>query len=741
MDSFKKNLSGRRLFSLACCAVGVFCILAAGRAASTQNHSPLRDANQRSHTLRELTSALADLAAQHQRTDQAARFSLIEHMRDVASRRLELLDRLIEDNPAEVSRIALPDETRRALPREIQAYVERHIEVEGEVGVSHACWEAGSKVEYFLDTENERLSLQFTSRSLGPTSSRLRVRGIRVGQELVVDSAADIRSSDRIEQLAALSNTLGEQRALLILVNFRNNPTQPYTVDYARNLFLTISNFYYENSYGQTWLNVDVYGWYTIPLDSTSCDLNRIAEYAESAAAAGGADVASYRRRVYAFPSASCGFWGFTTATDTLGQAWINGSLQLRVAAHELGHTFGLFHSNALECGSAAMGTTCSTVEYGDNFDVMGGAQSYHFNAFQKGRLGWLNSGSSPPVTTVGADGTYSIDPFETVSDKPKALRVLKSIDPTTGDKTWYYIECRRPIGFDSSLSANSNVMNGVVLHVGSESGYFAAYLPSYLLDLTSTSSWSDPALVIGQSFTDSAAGVTITPISVGSAGATVRVSFGAAPCQRANPVVTLSPSQSQGVQPGSTVTYTVSITNTDSLNCSPSDFSLTASVPSGWTATFASPTLTIAPGGTASTTTQVTSDSAAAGGFYDIGVTAVDSAGGGYSGSASASYVVAGSISVTVSTDKPSYARGEFVSITASVSAGGFPVAGASVEFMIVKSNGGTVSLSATTGSSGSARVKYKLKPKDPPGTYKTGSVATFTGTSAEAATSFSVR
>src|SRR5262245_64882080 len=157
------------------------------------------------------------------------------------------------------------------------------------------------------------------------------------------------------------------------------------------------------------------------------------------------------------------------------------------------------------------------------------------------------------------------IEPLETSGTGPKALTVLKSTNTTTGQQTWYYVEYRRALGFDSFLSSNSNVLNGVVIHTGSTSDGNS----SYLLDLTpATSSWSDPALVVGQSFYDPDAGVTIAPLSVSSTGATVSVSLTAPPCAPANPTVTLTPSQSQWVQPGSTVSFTVSVTNNDSPSC-----------------------------------------------------------------------------------------------------------------------------------------------------------------------------
>src|SRR5207245_1191828 len=102
-------------------------------------------------------------------------------------------------------------------------------------------------------------------------------------------------------------------------------------------------------------------------------------------------------------------------------------------------------------------------------------------------------------------------------------------------------------------------------LHTGSESSGNT----SHLLDLTpATSSWSDPALVVGQSFYDPDSGVTIAPEGVSSIGASVSVSFGPMACVRANPTVALSPSQSQWVSPGTTVTYTVTVTNHDNAGC-----------------------------------------------------------------------------------------------------------------------------------------------------------------------------
>jgi hypothetical protein len=387
-----------------------------------------------------------------------------------------------------------------------------------------------------------------------------------------------------------------------------------------------------------------------------------------------------------------------------------------------MGHGFGLNHSRARDCGTTTLGPSCTTIEYGNPLDIMGNPSSGHFNAFQKERLGWLNYGASPPITTVSGDGTYWLDPYESLGLNPKALKILKATNLTTDKKTWYYVEYRRALGFDSFLSSNSNVLNGVVIHTGSESSGNS----SDLLDMTpATSSWSDPALDVGLSFYDPDAAVTIAPTWIGGTNAAVGVTFGGLACVPANPTVALSPSQSQWVPAGTPVTYTVSVSNNDTAGCAASSFNLNATAPAGWAATFATSTLSISPGASASTTLQVTSPASATDGFYTITVTTTDAADSRYAASSSVTYVVVSSLNVTVSTDKSSYTRNQTVSVTATVSANGSPVSNASVTFTITKQSGATVIGSATTGTNGSVVYKYRLKKQDPAGTYQATSDA----------------
>ena len=703
-----------------------------------QAHPPSSGPVSRPHPRAEsLTQELVALGMHHQLADTATKAQLLSQLLTAATERQALLATLIQGDPGEVLRLTLPADLRASLPPAVQALVEEELEAEGELEVLHEDRDVGSRFVYFLKTARRRLALRFAAHPPThlATAARVRVTGVQVGQALALGS-----SSTSVQTLAtAMPNTFGAQPTLVILVNFQDKATQPYTVATAQNVvFGQTSNFDLENSYGQTWLTGTVVGWYTIALSSTVCDYATLASQAKAAAQAAGVNLSAYTRYVYAFPQNACPWWGLGSVGGQPSQAWINGSLALKVVSHEMGHNFGLYHAHSLDCGTTVLGTNCTTSDYGDTLDTMGNSAAGHFNAFHKDRLGWLDYGTSPRITIVQADGLYTIEPLETAGPGPKALAILKATDAATGKQTWYYVEYRQATGVDSFLSSNSNVRNGVVLHTGSPSDGNS----SYLLDMTpATASWSDPALDVGQSFTDPNAGVTITPVSVSSTGATVSVRFGPLVCVRANPTIALSPSQSQWVQPGSTVTFTGSVTNNDNAGCTASTFALQVAAPTGWTANLTTPTLTLSPGASATTTLQVSSPATAPGGLYTSSVTATHSANPTFTTSTSATVALVSGLSVTLTTDKASYTRGQIVTITTGVSANGSPVANASATVTITKANGTVLKGTATTGTSGTIVWQLQLGTLDPVGTYQVRMDASVNGLTGTATRSFTVQ
>jgi len=402
-----------------------------------------------------LTAGLAALAAKYNAASTVGQRAQLERdLLAAASIREQELAALVESDPASMLRVAVSDRVRAALPATVKAHVEEQIDIEGDLEILHEDNATGGRYHYHLSTASHgRLTLHFAADAPDvSTGTHIRARGVRVQQTLALDSGASVQAL-----VTVAPNTLGEQPTLVILVNFTDKVTQPYTVSQARDVvFNTTSGWDMENSYGQTWLTGDVVGWYTIPQSSTVCDYTQLATYAKQAATAAGIPVSNYRRLLYGFPSNACTWWGLGTVGGNPSQAWIKGTFSLGVVGHEMGHNFGLYHSHSLDCGASVYATTCTMSEYGDTMDIMGGASSAHTNAYQKERLGWLDYGVSPPSTTVTASGTYTLAPFEQPGTDPKALKILQAVDSTTGRQTFYYVEYRQPIGFDAYLSTNS---------------------------------------------------------------------------------------------------------------------------------------------------------------------------------------------------------------------------------------------------------------------------------------------
>ncbi len=646
--------------------------------------------------------------------------------------------------------IAFAQGNRAAAPGEVQ--------IEGVLEILVEDSPTGARTLHFLKSADRRYVLQFPGKPPARlrAGSHVRVRGTQADGTITLTSgyssvqllALDLSGTGSTDTVSAtgaptLQNTLGEQRTLVLLVNFQDTATnQPFSVDQARQaVFGAVTDYYREASFGQTWFSGDAYGWFTLPLAST-CNTLAIGDAADQAAQAAGINLASYGRLIYIVKqSIGCTWAGVSTYGLYPSKAWINGTLDGMVIAHELGHGLGLAHSNYLDCTDGTLGSICVTAQ-DDKFDAMGSSPAIgHFNAFQKERLNWFLPGD---ILTVTASGTYTLQPYELAGgSNPKALKIMKSTDAATGSTTWYYLEYRQALGFDGFISGNTNVLNGVLIHTAVDSDAYS----SLLLDMTPNSQpldgWdrSDPALASAQTFADSNSGVTITTQWANSSTSGVSVSLSRPSCLHANPTVTISPSQSQPTSAGTAVSYTVSVSNNDTLGCAPSTFTLQATVPAGWPAIFAAPALTLSPAVSASTVVTVTSPASVAEGTYPIGVTATNSAYASATASAATSYVIGATRSVTVSTDKQIYTRNQTASVRAKVSAGGTPVMNAAVTFTVTKSNGSVVAGRATTGSDGTATYKLRLRKQDPVGKYQASAVSTGNGQSATASTSFTVQ
>lgn len=299
-----------------------------------------------------------------------------------------------------------------------------------------------------------------------------------------------------IRHLAAMpmEELSGAQRVIVLPVNFTNSKVEHFTFDHAKSVMQKSDAFFRENSRGQVSLTYEVFPrWLTINHSVMDCDPMKIAQLAQQAAVAAGVDFSKYNRQMFAVPPTSCTWWGLATVGGNPSLAWVNGAFDPRVVNHELGHNFGLYHSNSLVCSGGAFTQSCTNREYGDPYCSMGRGAQGSFNAFQKERLGWLS------LFVVSGSGEYALSPYETPS--PTLSQALK----VTAEGRAFFVQT---IGQGISIYTHSTVV-------------------PQILDQRPQTDGPDP-LLPGESFT--APGVRISLLSADASRATVRVETGSAP-------------------------------------------------------------------------------------------------------------------------------------------------------------------------------------------------------------------
>lgn len=391
----------------------------------------------------------------------------------------------------------------------------------------------------------------------------------------------------------------------------------------------------------------------TITGDTTACNYSAWNTSARSALTAQGINLSNYNNVMLFFNRVSVCSWaglayiGTPTAPNiapsTQLTSWYNGYMNPRETSHELGHNFGARHAGSYKCTEngtpvaySAVAANCTLSGYGDSLDAMGSASiPRHFSVFNKLRFGFIPSTNLQTVTT---SGTYSLKNPETLSTGIQAIRIPATVSSTGTVTEWYYLEYRQPSGIFDNFLATDPVVNGISIRIA---GDYKSTGGSKLLDMTpATTSVLDSALAFGKTFTDTSRNLQITAVSAASGIASVKITSNTPACIQNTPTFSITPA-AQWADPGKPLTYSMTITNNDTVSCPAQTFNVSGVLPAGLTQTLSASSVSLAPGASTTVTATVSSSGTIAAGYYSFSEQIVRSGATTVLGKVTASYNV----------------------------------------------------------------------------------------------------
>lgn len=361
--------------------------------------------------------------------------------------------------------------------------------------------------------------------------------------------AADV--AEVVSKYTSPYNGLGEKKVLVAIINYADKPTNPATFDSYTGIYKTVRDGFLSQSFSNVTINETIMDKVLVPQKSTdACDsafLYGMVDSIKAEAKVRGLNVADYQHFQMVLPSTNnCGWCGLGSVFGPY--TWINACNSYSVVGHELGHNFGMLHSNRFDnCSTNDWKTGCSNIEYGDGASLMGVAEG-EFTAVHKAKIKWLdNLPQNPQTQLIKESGVYSIEPLETMSNNVKALKFERA----PGE--YYFVEFRQPLNYDKKINATYHKSLGI-----------------HLLMDNSTAAWRLKTIGVGQSFVDPSfpgKGLTITLLSYDTSGAKVKVDMEVVP-PTATPTVpptktpTVTPTKTPTVKPTVTPTVPPSVVN-----------------------------------------------------------------------------------------------------------------------------------------------------------------------------------
>ncbi len=560
-----------------------------------------------------------------------------ENLVQIAKARQKNLEIMLEQNPDLVWQSLIPSSIKKDLPSQVAEYIEKQVEIKkGVLEVIHVddFERKDAHYKYFIIDGSQRKELYLAGGGdlAVKSGSELNLKGFEVvpGKILSsVDGFINVLSEPPVD-------SLGAQKVLVVLVNFLDSQNVPFTPQYAKKKIFdgALQAFFKENSYSKINLTGDVIGWYTLPrnsiIDGFYIGPNFAGDYQGDEVyrlIKNDVDVRDYTRIVIiSFNPRS------TSGSSSIGRAnyLINGVMHpLSVAfvditndlwlspsthpfnwtsidfifVHEFGHSLGLPHANAWFCDSSIIYGMCYHSEYGNSFDTMGtGSYSLHFNAQFKDILKWADDST----LTITQSGNYTIDALESKGQYTGAKILAQGMQVPS-----FYVEYRRPIGFDSKLTIFTSNQSGNGTKKQAGANPRASESSSSQNPYVFLSNWQQQNYIEGLGsrllkiypydwkiiFTDEGRGVSIGPIlKSNSTSISFSVKISAPKCIRNMPLDffgnyfrfitfgSLDPDTPLEVASGM-ILYQggFSVNNLDSFSCGASNFDISLQAPSNW--------------------------------------------------------------------------------------------------------------------------------------------------------------
>lgn len=305
----------------------------------------------------------------------------------------------------------------------------------------------------------------------------------------------------------------------------------------------------------------------------------------------------------------------FAGAAEAPGRYnWNHECSSSRVAVHELGHNFGMYH--------ATIDTSDQFSEYGDASDYMGSRASY-LNAPHLEQMGWIGSNEYSELTDP-LDTTVNLKPLWDGPATSSFSRFVKVNLTSAGRKKVY-------------LSFRSNAAPfGLPLPIGYA---FKVYVHEYEPGFNTTKLVA--VLDSGEEYESLAEGYQVKIVSNTEIDAKVQF---LTPCRARIPFVSIIKTQTpSNTAPGASFSYRADITNQDRLVCPSSNFTLSLSDNGSVTSSVFPRTVTLAPGVTTSVSFQIASPQGAADGISSFMLNAQNNS-SLLRGSGVVDYIVSGS-------------------------------------------------------------------------------------------------